>query len=291
MRKPFAVLILVIGSISPSFGAGLGVSMPLVGRVIGSGNTLFATAIDVTNNSGSATAVDFFFTGSDGRTGELISIIGSVSDIGLVSRSRGILSGRTNAHIEDFIAELVTVGFLPREVQDDGITGSVLFVFQGLSRSGQGAVTARFYNAFGGGTVGVTIKGHEITSAEPKKIVAAIRDTRGQSGSQSYPNLFINHTGLTPTGAASTETVTVEISASANVTGQPIGVPMTFQLRPGETRTIGQALQALQVPAGTTTILVTATVTAGNAAIAGVVSQVDAVTRDGSAFDMTRADF
>jgi hypothetical protein len=291
MHKPFAVLILAIGSISPSFGAGLGVSIPLVGRAIGGGNTLFATAVDVTNNSGSATAVDFFFTGTNGRTGELISVIGTVSDVGLVSRSRGVLSGRTNVHIEDFIADLVTFGFLPREVQDDGITGSVLFVFQGLSRSGQGAVTARFYNALSGGTVGVAIKGHEITAAEPKKIVAAVRDTRGLPGTQIYPNLFINHTGLTPAGVATTEPVTVEISASANISGQPIGVPVTFQLRPGETRTIGQALQALQVPAGNTTILVTATVTAGNAAIAGVVSQVDAVTRDGSAFEMTRADF
>jgi hypothetical protein len=291
MRKAFAVLILAIGFVSSSFGAGLGVSIPLVGRVIGGGNTLFATAVDITNNSNTASAVDFFFTGTDGRTGELVKVIGTVGDMGLVSRSQGVLPGRTTAHIEDFIGELVNDRFLPREIQDNGVTGSVLFIFQGLSRSGQGTVTARFYNALGGGTVGVSIKGHEVTSAEPKKIIAAVRDTRGLPGAQIYPNLFINHTGLTPAGAASPEPVTVEVSASENVSGQPIGVPLTFQLRPGETRTIGQALQALQVPAGTTTILVTATVTAGNAAIAGVVSQVDAVTRDGSAFDMTRADF
>ncbi len=206
-------------------------------------------------------------------------------------KSKWKVKGPRRSHLEDFVGALVTNGFLPREVQDNGITGSVLFVFQSLTKSGQRAATARFYNPLNGGTVGVTIKAHEITSNEPKKIVAAIRDTRGQSGAQIYPNLFINHTGLTPAGAPANETITVELSASANVTGQAIGTPVTFQLRPGETRTIGFALQALQVPAGTTTILVTATVTAGNAAIAGVVSQVDAVTRDGSAFDMTRADF
>ena len=39
------------------------------------------------------------------------------------------------------------------------------------------------------------------------------------------------------------------------------------------------------------TLLICASVTSGNSAIQGLVSQVDAVTKDGSAFEMSRADF
>jgi len=67
---------------------------------------------------------------------------------------------------------------------------------------------------------------------------------------------------------------------------------MTLTIASGQTASVGQVLNALQVLPGTDdTILIYATVTSGNAAIQGLVSQVDNVTKDGSAFEMVRADF
>ena len=152
-------------------------------------------------------------------------------------------------------------------------------------------MTARFSNAFGGGTIGVSLKGHEISTNEPMSLVAAVRDTRGGSGAQLYPNVFINNTGLTATGASG-GTITVQITAYANSSGQPVGTPITLQnIGPGQTASVGLVLQALGVPAGENTILIYATVISGNSAIEGLISQVDAVTKDGSAFEMSRADF
>ena len=57
--------------------------------------------------------------------------------------------------------------------------------------------------------------------------------------------------------------------------------------------TVGHIFQALGVTPSTTenSVIIFATVTSGNAAIEGLISQVDPVTKDGSAFEMTRADF
>lgn len=184
---------------------------------------------------------------------------------------------------------------LPASVRTNGFLGSVLFVFNGFNKSGQGSVSARFYNAFGGGTVGVSLKGKEITVSEPQQLVATVLDTRGNTtGSpQIYPNMFINNVGLTATGGGLAGPVTVEISTISNSTGQPVGTPiMITDLGPGQTASISTVLNALQIPAGSeTTVLVFVRVVSGNAAIQGLISQVDAITRDGALFEMSRADF
>jgi hypothetical protein len=123
-----------------------------------------------------------------------------------------------------------------------------------------------------------------------------VLDTRGitTGAPEIYPNLFVNNTGIAAGGSnAVAGPVTVEISAISNTTGQPIGTPMTIaDLQPGRTVVVGQVLNALSIPTATErTILLFVRVTSGNAAIQGLVSQVDRVTRDGSVFEMSRADF
>jgi hypothetical protein len=270
---------------------GLGVSLSLVGRLVGGGNTLFTTAIDVTNSTTTPTQVDFYLDGMDLTLQNVITVNGSIDASGaLVAQGVGAMRSRQNAHFDDFIDSLVKANLLPAYIEPNGFIGSVLFVFNGFSKSGQGAATARFANAFGGGTIGVSLKGHELTASEPLSLVAAVRDSRGGPGAQLYPNVFINNTGLTPAGAIG-GAITVQVTAYANSSGLAIGTPITLQIGPGQTASVNSVLQALGVPSGENTILIYATVVSGTSAIEGLVSQVDAVTKDGSAFEMSRADF
>ena len=204
------------------------------------------------------------------------------------------MSGQSNQHFDDFIDALVQANLLATSLRNDGIQGSVLFVFNGFSSRGQGAVTARFYNAFGGGNVGVAIRGHEIATGEPQKLVVTALDTTAVSGTgQVYPNIFINDTGLAPDGTTVHGDITVQVTAVSATTHQPVGNPINLTISSGQTATVGHVFQALGVtPSNTVTaLLVYATVTSGSASIEGLVSEVDTVTKDGSAFEMDRADF
>ena len=290
--KIVMILCAVLSIASGAFADGLTINVPLIGRLIGGGNVLFATSVDVTNNVNSSVRVDFYFDGKS--NGQNISIAGTIGDFGLVPRGAGSMSALSNQHFEDFVNSLVAAGLLAAHVRDDGIQGSLLLVFNGYTKRGQASTTARFYNAFGGGNVGVALRGHEISQNEPQKIVVTAIDTTATTGTgQLYPNIFINNTGLTPTGDSTSAPVTVVVSAVSARSGQPVGNPLTLTIDAGQTTTVGHIFQALGVtPSATeTTLIVYATVTSGVAAIEGLVSQVDPVTKDGSAFEMTRADF
>jgi hypothetical protein len=266
---------------------GLGVNLPLVARLIGAGPTLYLSTVDIANNSITATEVDFYLDGIDIATGRPVSVNGFITTRG----SASMMQGLSTAHFDDFIHELVQAGILPASIEPDGFIGSVLFVFNGFNRNGQGGATVRFYNTAGGGTIGQAIRGHEMSNDEPQSLVASVYDTRGQSGPQLYPNIFINNTGLTPSGAAASGGVGVHIQAFANSTGLPIGVPIDTAIGIGQTVGVSDVLTRMQVPLSEDTVTVFVDVTSGNAAIAGVSAEVDATTRDGSTVDMARADF
>lgn len=270
--------------------AGAGINVPLVGRLTGGGNTLYVTALDVTNGTAGNTQVDFYLDGTSGAV--TVALNGSIDSSGaLVAQGAGTMRARQNVHYDDFVDSLVQANLLPAAVETNGFIGSVLFIFNGFSKSGQGTVTARFYNAFGGGTVGVSLKGREITVNEPRSLLAAVRDSRGKPGPQLYSNVFINNVGITAAGTSG-DPVTVQITAYANSSGQAVGNPITIQnLNPGQTTTVGNILQALGVPPTEDTVLIYATVISGSSLIEGLVSQIDTVTKDGSAFEMSRADF
>lgn len=274
--------------------SGMGISLPLVARLIGAGPTLYISSVDVSNNTTTAAQVDFYFNGVDLKTSAPVVVTGSVSGTGdLVAQGAGTpMRGRSNAHFDDFINALVTPGMLPASILDDGFIGSVLFVFNGLNSSGQGSATVRFYNPLGGGTVGQSLKAHELTTSEPQSLVATVRDSRGKPNTpQLYANIFINNMGVTPTGAGTAGTVGVHVQAYANSSGLAVGTPLDTVIGVGQTVGISDVLTSLKVPAGEDTVLVYVTVTSGTAAIAGVFAEVDATTRDGTTTDMSRADF
>jgi hypothetical protein len=293
------VVVVVAGAqvVAQTPARGTAINLPVVGRLIGSG-TLFRTAVDVSNHTTSAVRVDFYLDGQDIATGASIVVDGSINAGGAVGAwgTGAPMRARSNAHYDDFVEALINAGLLSDTLRANGFLGSVLFIFDGRDESGETAVTARFYNALGEGNVGVSLKGREISRDEPQRLVAAVIDTRGNSSGvpQIYPNLFINNTGVAAgSSTAAAGPVNVEISAVSNTTGQAIGTPITItNLRPGRTVSVGQVLNALQIPAAVeTSILLFVRTTSGNAAIQGVISQVDAITRDGSVFEMSRADF
>src|SRR5688572_15192631 len=108
MTLLFALIVLCAASDqvhAQSKARGMGISMPLVGRLIGGGNTLFTTAIDVSNNSASSTQVDFLLDGEDLTTRAPITLDGSISAAGqlLPQGTGGAMRAQSNAHFDDFI--------------------------------------------------------------------------------------------------------------------------------------------------------------------------------------------
>jgi hypothetical protein len=274
---------------------GLGINVPVVGRLVGSGSVLFKSSLDVTNVTGTAAQVDFYVDLTDLTTNTPISASGSISSTGaLVAQGTGgTVKGRYNAHYDDFIDSLVQAGFVDASAESDGVVGSVLLVFNGFSKPGQGYAAARFYNSLAGGTVGVAVRGHEISSSEPTKIAGPLVDSRGSTtGPQVYGNVFINNTGLTPTGSGSASAVDIQVAAFSATSGASVGTPITIHnVVSGQTAIVSDAFATLKVPSSEKSILVTATVVSGNAAIEGLVVQVDNTTKDSSGNFMARFDF
>lgn len=298
MRKrlliaPLAFVITILPRPAMGQAKGLGVNLPVVGRFVGGGNVLFVTAVDVSNNSPNPTQVDFYLDGKTMVSGAPVELRGSIGASGTLGAqgTGGLMRGRSVAHFDDFIDALVQARLLPATVRTEGFLGSLLLVFDGQPAGGLGSATARFYNRLGDGFVSAALKGREILTREPQSLVAIVQDTRGTStGSpQTYPNMFLNNTGLMADGKGQAGPVNLEISAIANSTGQPIGTPIVIaDLAPGQTASISQVLNELKIPPGSEpTILVFARVISGNAAIHGLISQVDVVTRDGAVFEMS----
>ncbi len=275
-------------------GCGLGVNLPLVGRIVGAANTLYTSTLDVSNNGTTDAQVDFYLDGQNQTSGAAVSVTGTVSSAGelVPIGAGGSMRARSNAHFDDFIDALVQAGMLPATIEPEGFLGSILFVFNGVSHSGQGSAFVRFFSAYGGGTIGQALRAHEITSNEPRSVMATFRDSRTlPSGPKLYANMFVSNLGLTPDGALATGTVNVHVQAYANSTGQPVGTPFDVSIGPGQTASISDVLHRVAAPAGENTVLVIATATTGTAAIAGVAVEIDDTTKDGSVVDMTRADF
>ena len=169
---------------------------------------LYLTSIDVTNNASTAVPVDFYFAGT--VNGAEVFAEGTVGDFGLVARGRDRCL-RAQTSTSTISRRHSSRPAFSRRLRATGVLGSVLFVFNGSTKRGQGAVAARFYNAFGGGNVGVALKGHEIAVNEPTKLIATLRDTtNGNPAGAIYPNLFINNTGLAPDGSIASGPVSVQ---------------------------------------------------------------------------------
>ncbi len=272
--------------------SGLGVSLPLVGRLAGGGGIVYKTAVDVTNNSTAASQVDFYVDGVDASTGAVIGIVGSLTTTGFTSQGSGTIGSKVNVHFDDFVQSLANAGLISSDALSHGFIGSAMFVFNNLTKSGQGSATARFYNPLNNGTVGVALKGHEITTNESQTLVATLQDTRSNTSGapQIYSNVFLNNTGLTPAGSSTADSVTIQLTAYAGSTGQQVGNQMSVTIAAGKTLSLGTVMTNMAVPSSESSVVLVAKVTSGGAAIEGLISQVDNNTKDGSAFEMGRGE-
>jgi hypothetical protein len=177
----------------------------------------------------------------------------------------------------------------------------MLLVYNGFSAQnpGEGVATARFYSTVGsngcalsGGTIGVAAISQWINGNNPLQVSALFRDTRGQENTpQLYPNMFINNMGVDNLGFDTGDTDEVQLTAYANSTGVPVGIPLSVFIGPGQTAIISDVLNSMEVPLSENSIIVFAVVVSGSAALDGLAVEVDATTRDGSAVKLYAAEF
>jgi hypothetical protein len=270
--------------------SGLGVNNPVIGRLVGNGGVLYRTAFDVENNTNASHEVDYFFDGAT-TAGSPIQAQGTIASPG-----SSVLAGYDNVHFDDFIDALRQGGQITQAEEDAGVVGSVVIIFDCACqnpRSGSGSTLARFYSDYNGGTIGVSAKGTEVTTDNPLKLIGVVRDTRGEAGvPQLYANIFINNIGYSQSGGTppnSTDTVT--ISAISTTTGQAIGTAIQRTIALGQVATVSDVFFTLGIPTSEDTVLVLVNVDSGDAAIEALTNEVDNTTKDGSAAEMSRADF
>jgi hypothetical protein len=273
---------LILPEANASSSGGLGVLMPVIGRLVGSGNTLFKTSLDVSNFSALPVAVAFRFRGVVLKTSAVIGFTGTFANAG------GTLRSFSSVHFDDFIDAMVQQGSISPEQESDGILGSMLIIFPGVTASGQGAARARFYSDGFGGTIGVTVNGHEFNGSETTALAGVFSDTTTISGTpRLYSNIFIDNIGSydAGTGLFSVSDDQVLLSAFSATTGEPIGTPISVTVRSFQTLSTG--LAALGVPSGSGQVVVLARATSGHGLLLGLGAEVDDITRDPSGFAMS----
>jgi hypothetical protein len=279
---------------------GLGVNMPVIGRLVGNGNVLYKSALDVANYTSGSVAVAFFLDGVDLKSnGGPISVQGFFDFGGIASATEAnpTVPGYANVHFDDFVDAVAQAGGLSPQEEADGFLGSMLVVFYFQTPQivpGQGAAFARFYSSLdlaggGSGTTGVAQKGHELTAQEPQSVVGVFRDTRGEPGvPQIYTNIFLNNEGYFDfQNSLTSDSVTVRLTAYSNQTGQQIGDTQDIEIGPFQTVVLPFVLDALNVPLNEDTVIVFADVISGSSDISGVAAQVDDATKDPSGFEMS----
>jgi hypothetical protein len=259
---------------SSAGGSGLGVIVPVVGRLNGGGGILYATSLDMSNFGPILANTNFQFRGSDVATGAAIVFTGGVG-----------LQPFQNSHFDDFIDAMVTAGKITSTQESHGVIGSLLIVFGGVSSSGQCAARARFYSQQFGGTIGVALNGHEFDGTETTAVVGVFADTTTSSAlPHLYSNVFLTNLGQFQSGQFVTSDDTVVLTAYSAQNGIRVGQPKTIQLGTGRTASVN--LSDLGVPPGAGRVIVVAKATAGHGLLLGVGSENDADTKDPSGFDM-----
>lgn len=285
---------------------GVGINLDVVGRLVGSGNTLFKTSVDIANNTNTTTQVDAYFVGLiGGQHVELDPV--SITASGIVEQGAGTLSARTVFHSDDFIDALRAFGAISQADENGGILGSLLVVYNSpsndlfFSDTGQGAVQARFYSTVGagngslsGGTIGVSANGHELTGDEPTSLFGIARDTIGIAGTpQVYTNFFINNEGFpNAQGQPVVNPIQIRLTGYSPTTHAITGQSGLISIGDYETVAVGNVFQLVGGNLATDdTLVVFVDIVSGSSAISGLSSTNDNTTKDPSAAQLPRADW
>jgi len=269
---------------SSAGGGGIGVIVPVVGRLIGGGGLLYATSLDVSNFSTTAAQAAFQFRGADLATGTPIVFTGSFS----VAAGGGPLAAFSSVHFDDFLHAMKVLGNITADQETHGVIGSLLIVFDGISVSGQCTARARFYSQQFGGTIGVALNGHEFDGTETTAVAGVFADTSTSSNlPRLYSNIFLTNLGRFQSGGFVTSDDTVTLTAYSATTSSVVGSPKIIPLPTG--RTVSLNLIDLGVPPGAGRMIVVAKATSGQGLLLGVGAEIDGDTKDPSGFDMSPA--
>jgi len=284
-------------SVTPAAAAfGVGINLDVCGRIQTSGG-LARTSIDIANNTNTATQVDAFFDGLVG--GSATEIVVGVTAAGLVAQGAQQLADHSVFHSDDFIDDLRAAGLITQAEENAGVLGSLFVIFNSPSAGlfdqiGQGTVLGRFFTDHCGGTVGVSLTGHELTSSEPSSLVGVARDTTAESGVPTITtNFFINNEGFAGSGGAITvNPVRVQLTGFSNVTGNELPLHPQFDIGNFQTIPIGGVLKAVGGdPNVDDTIVVFVDIISGSSAISGDSSTNDVNSQDPSAAPLRPADW
>jgi hypothetical protein len=257
--------------------ADFSVDLPVVTRVQGA-NTIFYTALTVTNNSAVSTDVTFDYITADYTL--------DVSGI-LVAG----LAGHASFHTDDLIQYLADQGFLT-STQATSSFGSFLlnFAADSFTAGTEASAVARIYNYQVSGqrpSIGFAYRGLVLHQTGSHSVSSVIRNTAGlTTGPDISTNLGLENVGIDDTGAINTTPVTIQLSFYDGATGAPVGGHPSYTLKSGQIVQINGAWSAYGLPAGTHEVLVVATETAGTAQIGGYVVLKDNATNDTSFFFM-----
>jgi hypothetical protein len=260
------------------------VEVPIVTRI--QGTAFFKTAIDISNN-----------TNSNGVTATFQYAYTRTSDNGFFRTvpQALTLNAVDNFHHDDFVQYMGSLGILQPGAADSSF-GTLLVTFENLpSDDGwEGTVFARTYSPapVGGGTNGIAYAGSLFFESASVTLVATIRDTLPSptEAGALRTNIGIRSTDVTGT----TNNATVDLSFYDTVTGTRVGNILTLSgLRPGEVRQINNVYTAASISTDVTSVIVFADVrnpSTSTPTIEGYVNILDDATKDGSFFEMKRAD-
>lgn len=262
--------------------AGLRVLLPVVGRLVGGGQILYSTSLNLASFASAPVVVDYVFHGNDVKTGAAISFSGVLANDGGTH-----IRAFSGVYIDDIIDAARQLGGVSAQEEADGVLGSATFLFENVTNH-LGSVSARFSSMQFGGTIGVAINAPELNGDETTAVMGSFLDSRGIAGvPQLYSNIFLTNFGHydSTSGQFLASTDNVTIKAFSNSTGQQIGSTLNVAIATGQT--ISTGLGALGVPPGAGLVIVLARATSGQGILTGVGAAVDATTTDPSGFQMS----
>ena len=275
------------GGATPSGDAvapvGLRVLLPVIGRLVGGGQILYSTSLNLASFASTPVTVDYVFHGNDVKTGTAITFGGVLANDGGTH-----VRAFSGVYVDDVIDAARQLGGVSAQEEADGVLGSATFLFENVTTSHLGSVSARFSSMQFGGTIGVAINAPELDGDETTAVMGSFLDTRGIAGiAQLYSNIFLTNFGHYDSASRqfipSTDKVTIK--AFSNSTGQQIGSSLNLAIATGQT--ISTGLGALGVPPGAGLVIVLARATSGQGILTGVGAAVDATTTDPSVFQMS----
>ena len=200
--------------------AGAGILLPVIGRLTGSGNTLFhdhARRRELHGGVGGRPLHVSWSGREDGRRDFLrrhSRQTMEADDPGFFRRS-----------FDHFIDAMEKKGSITAAQESDGVLGSMVIVFEAVDpntwRPATRSPPGRGSSSQFGGTIGVSLNGHPFTGRETTAVAGVLLRHAGRSRStpQLYSNIFLTNFGQFSGGQFLSSDDTVEISAFSSATG------------------------------------------------------------------------